>query len=262
MLKYKVVIVNYNKAKLVGRLLQQLKVQTIPPVAVAIVDNSPYCYIEKDIMKIEDFNVELSHFPRNLGYSKACNLGCKGDWDYVVFLNPDIEISNKSLFEKLLEKVQTVKDLGCAGVVQRNPDGTYERVARKFPSLFAILGKRVPFFKWLARKSVANYLESYPCDYMPASDPIKVDWLQSSFLIVPKQVWRKCGGFDERFFVFMADTEYGARCRRNDLNSYLFRDLKVEADGLRSSAGGVVDVFRKRTIRIHLMDAFRYYTGF
>lgn len=260
-MRYKAVIVNYNKTEAMKVQLRQLSEQTLPPNAVAIIDNSPVCTVEQREIDGYGFAVDLQHHPENLGYSKACNLGCDGDWDYVVFLNPDIEISDQELFEKLLGKTSGINDLGCAGVVQRNPDGSYEGVARKFPSIVAIMGKRVPALRGIFAKSVENYLESYPCGYKSKAPPLVVDWLQSSFLLVPRSTWEECGGFEERFFVFMADTEYGFRCKKHGLNSYLFRDIQVEADGLRSSAGGVMDIFKRKTIRIHLRDAFRYYSG-
>lgn len=258
---YKIVIVNYNKSEVVKSQLRQLSRQTLPPASVSIVDNSPLCLLTSQDFEEIPFSVELSHYPENLGYSKACNLGADGQWDYVVFLNPDIEIQDESLFERLISRVEEVERLGCAGVAQLNPDGSYERVARKFPSIPAILGKRVPALKGIFARSLEKYLEIFPCDYAVGSKPVIVDWLQSSFLLVPRSVWKECGSFDERFFVFMADAEYGLRCKRNNLNSYLFRDLMVKADGMRSSAGGVRDILHKRTIRIHIWDALRYYTG-
>lgn len=262
MKKYKVVAVNYNKNEAVKTQLLQLSQQTAPPASVCIVDNSPVFSLGKGENEKYGLSIEVHHHPENIGYSKACNSGCNGAWDYVVFLNPDIEIPDHDLFEKLMERIPTLDNPGCIGVAQHNPDGTYEPVARRFPSIPAIIGKRVPSLRKIFSKSVNSYMRSYSCDYSPNEDPLSVDWLQSSFLVVPRSVWERLGGFDERFFVFMADTEYGLRCHKNGFKSYLIRDLQVEADGLRSSAGGVMDILRKKTIRIHLRDAFRYYSGF
>lgn len=258
---YKVVIVNYGKGKAVKELLRQLSGQSLPPGSVAVVDNSPVCELQQSDCVGMRFDVSILAHPENLGYSKACNIGCGGEWEYVVFLNPDIEIRDSGFSEKLFLQIGALANVGCVGVAQRNPDGSYERVARKFPSIPAIIGKRVPALRRLFSNSVNAYLGAYPCDYGPGSQPVSVDWLQSSFLVVPRLVWEKLGGFDERFFVFMADTEYGLRCRRHGLNSYLVRSLQVHADGVRSSAGGIMDIFRKKTIRIHLRDALRYYLG-
>lgn len=256
---YKVVIVNYGKGKAVKDLLRQLSGQSFLPDSAVVVDNSPVCeLLQSDCVEL-GFDVEILSRPENLGYSKACNLGCGGEWEHVVFLNPDIEVRDSSFFEKLFLQIGGLANVGCIGVAQRNPDGSYERVARKFPSIPAILGKRVPALRRLFAHSVDTYLDAYPCNYAPGSQPVSVDWLQSSFLVVPRLAWEKLGGFDERFFVFMADTEYGLRCRKQGLNSYLVRSLQVHADGVRSSAGGIMDVFRKKTIRIHLRDALRYY---
>ncbi|MBB3344867.1 glycosyltransferase family 2 protein [Luteimonas sp. RC10] len=260
-MNYKVVIVNYMKSGSVEVLLDQLDAQTLSPNSVSLIDNSPEFELSRLAGKAYGFPVDIKHFPSNLGYSRACNIGASGEWDYVVFLNPDIEVREIDLFEKLAMRAGTLHDVGCIGVAQKNPDGSYEPVARKYPTIAAIAGKRIPSLRKLLGWAVDDYMQSYPACYEPTASPLSVDWLQSSFLAVPRDAWQVTSGFDERFFVFMADVEYGRRCKKYGKNSYLMRDLEVHADGLRSSAGGLADVLKKKTVRIHIRDAVRYYFG-
>ena len=249
------------KAGAVEVLLGQLDNQTLLPSSVAIIDNSPELELSRVCENNYRFSIEVKHFPENLGYSKACNIGAEGDWDYVIFLNPDIEIRDFEFFTRLALRADDLSAVGCIGVVQKNPDGSYEPVARKYPSIAAIAGKRIPSLRNFLGRAVDDYMQSYPVSYEPAASPIVVDWLQSSFLAVPREAWNTMGGFDERFFVFMADTEYGSRCKKYKVNSYLVRDLQVDADGVRSSSGGLSDILRKKTVRIHIRDAVKYYLG-
>lgn len=260
---YRAVIVNYGKAKMILSLLTQLSNQSKPPSSVCIIDNSPpdMALQRAPEWSTYPFEVDLIHRPENIGYAAACNLGARGaDWDWLALLNPDIEIPSRDLFERLISECGHQPELGCAGVSQKNPDSDYELVARRFPSIRAIVGKRVPILGRLLFKSeVATYMDSYPCTYSPGSQPIEVDWLQSSFLLTSRSSWESCGGLDERYFVFMADVDYGLRCKQAGLKSILFRSMEVLADGVRSSGGGLMDVFRRKTIRIHLIDAFVYF---
>ncbi|MEN5118109.1 hypothetical protein ABE488_12360 [Luteimonas sp. TWI662] len=259
-MKYKVVIVNYKKDKSVISLLRQLEVQELKPVSVFIADNSPDPTL-KDTIERGDWSLslEIKEYPENVGYSKGCNAGQQGVWDLIVFLNPDIEIQDRSLFLRLSEELMELGAVGCVGVSQRNPDGSFEAVARRFPTPLAVIGKRIPILRPLLRESVRKYMKSYACEFNPDGKPLEVDWLQSSFLAVPRQVWSRQGGFDERYFVFMADTEYGHRCNRNGLKSYFIPALQVEADGVRASEGGVLAIFKSKVIRIHIKDSIRYY---
>lgn len=262
-MKYRVVIVNYGKAPSIVRLLDQLGRQNLLPGSVCIVDNSPEsAALPRDIAGgTYPYPVEVHYTPENLGYAKACNLGAEGgDWDWVALVNPDIEIVSGDFFGNLITRCSRVPRLGCAGVAQRNPDGSHELVARRFPTIRAILGKRLPLLgRRLFKRQVEVYLDAYANGFDEGAAPFAVDWLQSSFLLVPRSSWLTCRGLSERYFVFMADTDFGLRCRRKQLESWFFPDLEIQADGIRSSHGGWMDIFRKRTIRIHLADAARYF---
>lgn len=257
------VIVNYAKSEAVLKLIGQLGAQHAPPSSVSIIDNSPLesAIPTGTIFQPYPFSIDLIRRPDNIGYANACNLGANdGQWQWLVLINPDIEIENPSFLATLIQKCSGEDRLGCAGVAQRNPDGSYERVARRFPSIAAIIGKRLPFLRHgILRDTVDRYLDSYDNRHDQAASPLVVDWLQSSFLIIPRQSWIRCGGLDDRYFVFMADTDFGRKCQKNNLRSILYPDLEISADGVRSSGGGIMDIFRKKTIRIHIRDAVRYF---
>ena len=259
---YRVVIVNFQKSDLVLHLLKQLSSQTLAPSSVSVIDNSPIGMAVSDEVagRSWGFELEVHKCPDNPGYAKACNMGASSEgWDFVAFLNPDISVGDSDLFRRLLARVSELPNVGCAGVAQMNPDGTFETVARRFPSVPAIIGKRVSVFGRALRSHVVRYMNAYACDHLLEAEPLVVDWLQSSFLVVPRDAWERCGPFNESFYVFMADTEYGQRCMRKGLKSYLLREFKVEADGVRSSAGGLLSALKKRTVRIHIADAVRYF---
>lgn len=262
-MKYRVVIVNYGKTPSILSLLEQLGRQDLAPHSVCIVDNSPLdAALPSDLHLMGyPFSLEVLYTPENLGYARACNLGAKGDdWKWIALVNPDIEIGADDFFSDLIAQCGALPRMGCAGVAQRNPDGAHERVARRFPTIRGILGKRVPMLGgWLFKKEVESYLDAYPNKFDEKAQPFRVDWLQSSFLLVPRSSWKACDGLSERYFVFMADTDFGHRCHRQRLDSWFFPGLEIAADGVRSSHGGLRDIFRKRTIRIHLADAAKYF---
>ena len=54
----------------------------------------------------------------------------------------------------------------------------------------------------------------YDLDY---SKNQEVDWLRGAVFMTPKKLFLEIGGFDERFFLFLEDTDY---CRRVRLRGY------------------------------------------
>lgn len=259
---YKVVIVDYGKGAAVSTLLKQLALQTLPPESVAVVDNAPRARSDEATQASRElpFRVDYQHFPENIGYTRACNAGAYGDSNFILFLNPDIEFVSTETMKVLIEHVLTSGITGPVGVAQRNPDGTFEIVARRAPTLGAIIARRVPALSRLFAESSRRYTAAYANEHSMEKDASEtVEWLQSSFLLVSRDTWDHVGPFDERYFVFMADVDYGLRCWDAGRPSQLLRNYHIAADGVRSSRGGMLAIFKSASLRIHLRDAAKYF---
>jgi N-acetylglucosaminyl-diphospho-decaprenol L-rhamnosyltransferase len=259
-LKIKFVIVDYFKGELVKNLIEKLTAISEIDFDICVIDNScsdvNFSYYD-ELSSLN--NVSIFKSTENLGYSKACNLGAQGAWDYVFFLNPDIDIYNADCITRIIKVFSEDTKVGCVGICQKNPNGTFEPVARKFPNLFSILANRIKLFRVIFYRSLNRYLYSFNNNFDSLEGFIEVDWLQSSFLCVSKECWHSVKGFDERFFVFMADVDFGKKCKMNSYMSVLLRSSYVLADGVRNSRGGFFNIFSSKSLRIHILDAFKYY---
>jgi len=261
-LSYEVVIVDYCKNDEVSQLLIQLVRQSHPPASISVVDNSPLpaTALLDDSLDLEGIPLTYIHRPENIGYSRACNEGVRAKTSHILFLNPDIKFFSDDTMSLLLKKPSLRSSKSPIGVAQKNPDGSFEQVARRVPTIRAIISRRITWLSRALSKSQDKYLNSYACDYSPTSTHgTEVDWLQSSFLLVPRHTWNSLGGFDERYFVFMADVDYGMRCRRYSHPMTLIRSICVGADGIRSSRGGLLDLFKSKSLRIHISDATTFF---
>jgi hypothetical protein len=79
-------------------------------------------------------------------------------------------------------------------------------------------------------------------DEMQKMDKAKtqdVDWLQSSFICIRKDLWDNIGGFNEKYFLFMADAEICLESWKRKKKVQFFSDVEVLADGIRCSGGGL-----------------------
>ncbi|HEX5360895.1 MAG TPA: hypothetical protein VFW49_07395, partial [Fluviicoccus sp.] len=146
-MNYMIAIVDYNKRKSVEALIAQLVAQSLPPSGIRVVDNAaqdiPGRYHSvKDGDRIGNTAVSIIIPDKNLGYSKGCNLAAAGlaGEEFVVFLSPDIEVRDPAFFESFFAGIGGLERVGCIGVAQRNPDGSYEQVPRKLPTLVGMMG--------------------------------------------------------------------------------------------------------------------------
>ncbi|MBI1220669.1 MAG: glycosyltransferase [Rhodobacteraceae bacterium] len=251
-----VVAVNYHKGTRLVQVLGALRHQTLATgLKVIIVDNSCAANEEELLRGAVQPSEQLIINSENAGYTRACNVGARAvlPSDYVLLLNPDIIIDDPGAIETLATCMATNPTIGVLGCLQRNDDGSYVETARHYPSLWRQILRRLR----PGACSEMRLLEPLLRD--PAIDIVDVDWLQSSFILIRRDLWEAIGGLDETYYVFMADVDFCRRARASGYRVSVTSLATVRADGIRASSGGLIDVFRSRALRIHIADAVRYY---
>ncbi len=149
----------------------------------------------------------------NLGFGRANNRGAAGFCgEYLFFLNPDAQVGPGApgVLADFLDKHPHA---GTAGPFVRNPDGTRQLSARRWPGAWTFLFHRYSVLTrlWPANPGSRAYLMS---DAAAGEEPRAVDWLSGCALMVRREAFEAVGGFDERYFLFCEDT---ALCRALDL---------------------------------------------
>jgi GT2 family glycosyltransferase len=248
------IIVNFHKAERLVAGLALLRQQTVAPrMKIVVVDNS-VSRREAEILQQhvrQDENLIIS--AENLGYSRAVNLAVRnaGHYDYVLLASPDILVEDGEAIQKMVSLLQGEPRIAVLATLQRNDDGSPVEVARQFPSFWRqILRRSNPRgFQELNIQSVLN----------EGAQIIDVDWVQSSFVMIPRAFWDKASGLDEAYKIFMADVAICRRAHKQGLRVAVTSMVNVTADGLRASRGGIRDIFRSRPLQIHLRDAIIYY---
>jgi GT2 family glycosyltransferase len=66
------------------------------------------------------------------------------------------------------------------------------------------------------------------------------------------------GGLNKDYFIFMSDPDLCFKCWENGYKVIYYPEVSVHADGRRASDGGVMDFFKKWTLRQHVKDALIY----
>jgi GT2 family glycosyltransferase len=149
-----------------------------------------------EMLAFEFPQVRLIRNHQNLGFSVASNQAASvARGEYFFFLNNDTKLPAGTL-DKLVRFLDANPDVGMAAPRLRGRDGHLQVSYRRKPSLKALL-HRISLLRWtgLFRKAYYDYRRR---DFQP--DRVQeVEILMGAAVVLPRQVFRECGGWDERF---------------------------------------------------------------
>ena len=141
----------------------------------------------------------------NLGYARAANLGARmAVGEILLFLNTDAELTAtalKAIRATFLAHPRT----GAVGAFLLDPDGSPQRSVDGVPTLGSeLLGKAL--LRWLRPDLFPTLKASGP--------PVSVPTLVGACQALSREAFDAAGGFDERFFFFLEETDLCLRLRR------------------------------------------------
>ncbi|MFN4090855.1 MAG: glycosyltransferase [Alphaproteobacteria bacterium] len=254
-----VVLVDYRKGdRVVANVRSLLHQYPATRLDIAVIDNSADAENAARLAPLHDLpGMRVVINAANIGYTAACNQGAAlVGGDFLLLLNPDILWTQADALRRLVAFMGAHPGVGIAGPRQVNDDGTTPRTARRFPSPWAQLARRSA----LARApGFARSIDAYEAADLDYGRTQTVDWLQSSCVLVRRDLWDAIGGLDRRFFLFMADCVLCWRAWERGRAVAHVAEAQVTADGIRASAGGLRAVFRNPAVRHHLRDAALYH---
>lgn len=155
--------------------------------------------------------VKLVEAKANIGFGSANNLGAKTtQGEYLLLLNSDTLVYDNAIKESL-DAVKNIPQCGTFSCKLLNADKSVQASGGSFPTLgnvFAwqffiddlpVVGKLIPSFH--------PQLSSYNRNQ-------ELDWITGAFMIIPKKVFDKVGGFDENIFMYTEEMELCYRLRK------------------------------------------------
>ena len=141
---------------------------------------------------------------KNAGFAKACNQGADiATGRILLFYNPDLEIDSDAV-HALLEFINETPDTGVVSGRMRNNDNSFQATCRNFPDKSNILLSRGSILSKLIPSAKTYTLPDY-------SEPTPVEAVAGTFMAVTKKTFDTIGRFDERFFMYMEDTDLSYR---------------------------------------------------
>ena len=203
-----VIIVNHQTRGLLRQCLRGI--YRYPPSCdfeVIVVDNASGDG-SAELVRHEFPRVRLIELERNLGYATGTNSAIKiANGQFIVFMNADVVILDNSI-DSLLGFMRRRSEVGMAGPQLLNPDKTIQPSAFRWYNLLTPFCRRTWLKFTITGKTELNRFLIHDWDRQTER---RVEWLMSSCVIVRRSAIDEVGAFDERFFVYLADTDL---CRR------------------------------------------------
>lgn len=213
MTKFSIIIPTWNTADITKKCVQTIN-KYIPNTQIIVVDNGSQDNTVKDLKKYK--NIKLIENKSNLGFSKANNIGLKSATaDYIVFMNSDIELIDKSLIE-MVNYLKKNKNIGLIGPKFLNPDITPQ--ASVFPPQ-TCLNAYKEF--WLGKK------EAYS-KYIPKDDkPSLVSFISGGCIAVNKKYFETIGKWNEKYFFYYEDMDLCRQVTKSGKNIVYYPNCQI-----------------------------------
>ncbi len=146
----------------------------------------------------------------NLGFAKACNIGARhASAPLLFFFNPDARVHAGAL-RNAVEYFDAHSDVAMAGAKLLNEDGSTAESCGEFDTWWQSFLRSSAWgeLPWFRRQSNGYRLRQW--DYASVRD---VDLVVGAAMFIRADVFRRLGGFDERFFLYHEEIDFAHRLR-------------------------------------------------
>jgi GT2 family glycosyltransferase len=242
-LTFSISVVSHGHKEHITRMIEDLARLNRADIEVILTVNLP------ENLEINEgalsFPVKLINNPMPKGFAENHNAAfAHSRGDYFVILNPDIELVSDP-FDILWTLLKTNVNSICAPTVI-NSAGALEDSARSFPT---------PVFL-LRRLTSRVFKRSPPSDPVPVkNDVLLPDWVAGMFVVVPRAIYEKLNGLDERYHMYFEDVDFCARARLAGCQVLVSRQAKVIHNAQRDSHR------KMRYMLWHLESAVKFFTS-
>lgn len=168
-----------------------MNVKNIATVVIPTLNNTAGLEYLLNYFKNKQYEVVVvDNKKKNLGFAGGVNKGVEGvKTEWILILNDDIEFNNNSTIDSLIKYAEE-KKLDAVSPILRNPNGGVENLGYKV----------LPIGKIELIKKIDN----------------NIDGITAACLLIKTEVFKKLGGFDEKFFAYLEDVDFFLRFKKTD----------------------------------------------
>ncbi|MBE6799542.1 MAG: glycosyltransferase family 2 protein [Ruminococcaceae bacterium] len=162
---------------------------------------------------------------------------------YHAVINPDI-IFDYDVIGEICEYLDSHPEAVMATPKILNPDGTEQCLPKRMPTLKYLFARRLH----LSQKIADEYTRANE----NLSEPTVIDFCTGCFFVIRTEVFKKLGGFDDRFFMYFEDTDLTQRAK--EYGSVIFLPGSHVTHLWEKSSAKSLKYFM-----IHLKSTFRFF---
>ncbi len=219
---------------------------------IYLIDNSPTDEL-REFSKL-DHRIVYIFNNANLGFGKAHNIAMKKSIEectpYHLVLNPDV-CFEEGVLEELYKFMEENTDVGLVMPKVLYPDGRIQYLCKLLPTPFDLFGRRFlnfyPFKKYIEKRN-----EIYELRFTGYDKIMEVPYLSGCFMFIRTKVLEKVGLFDERFFMYLEDTDLSRRIHRVAKTIY-YPYVNIYHEYVKGSYKNKV------LLKYHIQSAIKYF---
>lgn len=205
-----VVILNYNGKETIKSCLSSFFASDYPNRELVLIDNNS----TDGSFELAKTLFSRAYFIKNnenFGFSAGNNIGIRFALekmaDYVMLLNNDASLE-KSTLSILAKEAERKKGCGIIGPLIIKGDSE---------KIWFAGGK----INWLRMKN--THITELP----PKKEFLETDYVCGCAMLIKKEVFRKIGLLDEKFFLYYEDADFCVRAKRQGFSSYIFPGARI-----------------------------------
>lgn len=212
--KVSIAVVNFNGGPILADAVAAVLASTTS-VEISLVDNGSR---DGSIAQVRrrcghDPRLRIIENGRNLGFTSASNLALKqATGEFILLLNPDCIVQPDTLTQ-VLSVMEQQPDIGMAGCLLRNRDGTEQAGCRRaVPTPWRTVVRVLHLNKVFPRHPrFRNFLLNH--EPLP-QEPVLVEAISGAFMLVRRNAMEQVGLLDEGYFLHCDDLDWCMRFRQ------------------------------------------------
>lgn len=193
-------------------------------IQLHVIDNSKEDKVSP-FLKFDD-RIHYYHFPQNLGYGSAHNVGIQASLKtatYHVVLNTDL-IFEPNCIHELLQFMELRKDVGMVMPKIVFPDGSIQHLVRNNPTPYLLFARR--FFK-KSKKAQTDFYYYQNQEKNYDQPMFHIPFLSGCFMFARTATIADAGLFDKRIFMYTEDADWSRRILKVAETAYWPKALAV-----------------------------------
>jgi GT2 family glycosyltransferase len=206
------VVVNYNAGHLLAKCIQSSLNQVDE---IIIVDNaSTDCSLDRGEEQYSaNSKIKLIRNEKNLGFAAACNIGFShATTDLILFLNPDCQLDKHAVAE-MKRDLLSGEDVGMAGGLLLNPDGTEQGGGRRsIPTPWRSFVRAFGLYR-LSKRWPKLFSDFYLHELPLPKNAVEVEAISGACMMVKRKAVDSVGSWDEGYFLHCEDLDWCMRFR-------------------------------------------------